>query len=385
MTPAQIIAAEVAARYGVAVCPSVVRVCPPRMFTTSTTVWDGKTNTLVYPDADQRKVQHKKAIWAGAVKAKALAVAPAILDRRATVLRLHSDGMNNPAIAVQTGVTAQTIAKDVKAFGLIPHACLRPKTGEDIKLATLTRMRGEGATVDQIAAVLRLKADTVKRMASKAGLPFARTVWRDPKTGQNHAAVLRLKAEGKTPAEISSIIGINPESVRRVAKRAGDPFPRVTAPQMIAAAKIKRVEGQRAQRAARHAVIAQHLAKGCAPRDLAILTGMHGDTIRADLKAMGLVLRRKAQTPPKVARVKAPRVAKPKYQRIDGPGKKQKAKAARQAKVADLHSRGFGFLAICAETKAGKSTIHRDLTELGMITDSRWKKPLLRDLERRAA
>lgn len=393
MVDAAAIAAEVADRYGVTVCPSVVRVCPPMTCSASTPIWDGRTRTLVYPDKVERKAAFKRAIWGGAVKVKASAVDANILDRREVVLRLHGDGLHNSAIAARAGVSPATIGKDVAMLGLRANpAPAVPRDASQIKMATLTAMRDAGDSLEVICAFLDLKPDTVRRMARQVGRPFAtRTAWQGQASG-NEARVLEMKAAGMACDAIAADLRMQPNSVRRIARRAGAPFATVANTQSGTAARV--------------AEVLRRQADGQTGKDIAQAMGLVFTSVyRIASRAGSPFARVAAAEVPKAVKVsKPPREVKPKasrksrakavtvkpapkvkYQRIDGPGQKQIKKEARQAKVKDLKLRGFGFLEICAILDAGKSTVHRDLTELGMITDSRWKKPLLRDLERRAA
>ena len=393
MVDAAAIAAEVALRYGVAVCPSVVQVCPPMICAAVTPVWDARTRTLVYPDHGARKVAFKKAIWGGATRGQTAAVTPAILDRRENVLRLHGEGLHNADIAAETGVTIPTIVKDIAALGLRANpapAVLRNAT--QIKMATLFTMRDAGDSLDAICAFLGLKPDTVRRMARQVGRPFAaRTAWQ----GQAQATqrrVMDMKAVGMACDAIAADLRMQPNSVRRIALRAGAPF--------------AKTPNTKSGTAARRDEVLRRQAEGQDVRQISTEMGLLNKSVYRITRRAGSPFVRvvaaaplkaaKVPKPPRETRAKAPRPSrakegkvkaapKVKYQPIEGPGQKQIEKEARQAKVKDLKLRGFGFLQICAETQAGKSTIHRDLTDLGMINDSRWRKPLLRDLERRTA
>ena len=393
MVDAATIAADVAARYGVAVCPSVVQFCPPMTCTASTPVWNEKIRQLVYPDSTARKVQFKKAIWAGAVRAKGNAATPAILDRRDVVLRLHGEGLHNAAIAARTGVSPATIGKDVAMLGLRANAAPAvPRDASQIKLATLTAMRDAGDSLEVICAFLGLKPDTVRRMARQIGKPFStRTVWQG-QAAATQRRVMEMKVVGMACDAIAAELRMQPNSVRRIALRAGAPFAKVA--------------NTKAGTAARRDEVLRRQAEGQLVCDIAQAMGLVDKSVYRIASRAGSPFARvvaaaapklaKAPKPPRAAKVKAARpsrakavtiktVLKVRYQPIERPGQKQIKKEARQAKVKDLKLRGFGFLEICAILDVGKSTIHRDLTDLEMITNSRWKKPLLRDLETRAA
>lgn len=178
VTPAHIIAADVAARYGVAVCPSVVQLCPPMTCTASTPIWDEKIRQLVYPDHAARKVALKKAIWAGAARARASAVDPAIAVRRDDVRQWHGHGLSVRQIAERLGIGYDLCLKDHRICGLPPNAYVTSAmTQSAVRAARVRDLHAEGWTVKRIAALLGIGDDTVRDLAWKHyGLKFARKV-----------------------------------------------------------------------------------------------------------------------------------------------------------------------------------------------------------------
>ena len=178
VTPAAAIAAEVAARYGVAVCPSVVQLCPPRTFSATLPVWDGQK--LVYPDADARKLQHRKAIWAGAQRAgKKFGGSqpdPLVAARRADVARLHGEGKSLQAIADALSLTKATVQSDHQFCGLRANAFVTDAmTQAALRGAIVGRMHAEGASQAAVAAHLGVTLWTVRELAARYhGLKFTR-------------------------------------------------------------------------------------------------------------------------------------------------------------------------------------------------------------------
>lgn len=176
MVSAAMIAAEVALRYGVAVCPSVVQMCPPRTFGATLPVWDGRK--LVYPDEADRKALRRKAMWAGATSARRAARDPVVVARRAEVALLHQQGLSVRPIAEKMGVSYDTALKDHRICGLVPNAYVTAAmTQAAVRAERIAQLHGEGWTVEAIAKLLGIVGDTVRDLAWKQhGLKFARKV-----------------------------------------------------------------------------------------------------------------------------------------------------------------------------------------------------------------
>lgn len=108
MTPAEAIAAEVAAKYGVPVSPSVVKVLPPRTATPVDYVWNG--HQLVGREPPRAKM--KAQIHADASRKNSTEIANKVraqnLAKRVEAVRAFADqGMTAREIAAQfEGMTA---------------------------------------------------------------------------------------------------------------------------------------------------------------------------------------------------------------------------------------------------------------------------------------
>jgi len=375
MTPDQI-AADVAQRYGLTVSPAVVQMCPPRTFTTATPIWDGKINQLVYPDKEARSVAYRNAGWKSSRRARSLAATPEMLERRDNVRLLHDQGLHNEAIATRVGVSSNTVLKDLRVMGLKSHRA--PYAGKTdamaIKTATILRMKGEGKGPDEISAFLGIAVDNVRRAARKAGVSFPRAAYIDHAAITRAGVVLRLKSEGYSAAAIAAEIKCNVQSVQRIARANGDAFVVTARPKVprerpwLADAKAKKI-------AARREVVRQMVANGATRQDMEDATGVSADTIRDDLRHLGLTWLPPAKQP---ARTKAPAVKRaPKVKRAyvkTATSDQQIRKAARQKRVKELAAKGFGYLEIAVTLDVGKSTIHRDMGELGLITNSTWAR-----------
>ena len=213
MTPAAIIAAEVAARYGVAVCPSVVQVCPPRTFSATLPVWDGQK--LVYPDADARKLQHRKAIWAGARRAgKKFGGSqpdPLVAARRADVVRLHGDGKSVRAIAEALAISQATVHYDHHFCGLKANAFVTDAmTQAALRGAIVGRMHAEGASQAEVAAHLGVTFATVRDLAARYhGLKFTRRSAKSARAADSAKAgkpARVRKPDGPPPTQMGVIV-----------------------------------------------------------------------------------------------------------------------------------------------------------------------------------
>jgi hypothetical protein len=253
MTPAQIIAAEVAARYGIAVCPSVVQVCPPMTCTATTPIWNEKIRQLVYPDNLARKVLHKKAIWAGAVRARAAAINPVIAARRDSVLTLHGEGQSVPAIMAALQIKYHIVMQDFGKLGLKPNAYATDMmTQAKVRADRIKQLHGAGWDVKCIAVLMGISEDTVRDLAFKHhGLRFARKaaqprvkVVKPPKVlavkqaraakpviesvseslvlaRQRAIRAVELINQGLTQRAVAKLLGVTPRQVRRDCRNAG--------------------------------------------------------------------------------------------------------------------------------------------------------------------
>ena len=161
MTPAEI-AAEVAVRYGVSVCPSVVQLCPPCTFTTTTPLWNGQD--LVYSDAEERKVARKKARWAHVVASNK--ASPATRARRAEVIRLHGEGLSIRQISERLECSYSTAKIDHTACGLTPNAyATSAMTQSKVQADRIKVLHALGWSGPRIAEMLGVVKSTVYDLA----------------------------------------------------------------------------------------------------------------------------------------------------------------------------------------------------------------------------
>lgn len=302
MTPAEIIAAEVASRYGVTVCASVVQHCPPQTFSASTPIWCGKTRTLVYPDAAAQRDAYKRAMWAGAKRARASAVTPAIIERRAAVARLHSDGLHNAAIMAALGATYSTVRKDLAAQNLQPNAATYNSTMMDRAMALAIQCKvhfDQGKTATQIAAILKIKDDRVRSLLMvKYSLRFARRV-KQPKrptstrreisnTQARHNTLAGFMADGTDPVTWAVLCGVRPDCIRKDLRKMGAPrsvILRVKIPSRVAQNAYQERE---IQIVARQALVRAMTAQGIGPRAIGDALGCTSRTVAKDKLDMGL-------------------------------------------------------------------------------------------------
>lgn len=301
VTPAQIIAADVALRYGVPVCPSVVQLCPPCTFATTTPVWDGKD--LVYPDAEARRAQQKKAMWAGAVKA--CRDHPEVTARREAVRGLHATGASVRAIMAALQVKYHIVIKDLRDLSLSPNDYVTDAmTQARVRAERIQQLHGEGWAVADIAAHLGVVPDTVRDLAWKHhGIRFARKAAKLRVKAEHRCAVsmprisasaarqevLRgLMAAGGPVANWAAHCGVSPHTIRGDMSRMGLPWG--TARGMVTR-KGTHADHQTQRRAARDARRAEVLRlhhQGLMPNAIAQRLGCTSRTVAVDKLALGL-------------------------------------------------------------------------------------------------
>lgn len=298
MDAAARIAAEVALRYGVAVCPSRVQICPARTFATTTPIWDGRD--LVYPDHVARKEQHKKAMWAGAALARASAVDPGITTRRGGVLRLHGAGLCVRQIAEALDISYSTASADHRACQLVPNAFVTSaRTQSALRAARIRDLHGERWTVKRIAALMGIAEDTVRELAFKHhGLRFARKA---AKRREKKAPVVRvsaadarqvvlrgLLAAGVPVADWAAHCGVSVHTILGDISRMGLPWGSArglrSAQGDFADYQAVRV----AEQAARRGEVLRLTRAGLMPTEIAARLGCTTRTVAVDKRALGL-------------------------------------------------------------------------------------------------
>ena len=301
------IAAEVAARYGVAVCPSIVKICPPRTFATTTPIWDGKD--LIYPDHAARKDQHKKAMWAGAAQARASAVDPVIAARRDSVRRLHADGLPVRQIAEALAISYSISLADHRAARLAPNAFVTAAlTQSAVRAARVAQLHGEGWRPARIAALLGLTEKHVRRLAfAHHGLTFARAVVKlaPPKAALPRVpaaiarqAVLRgFWAEGVPMADWAARCGVSVHTIRGDVAKMGLPWGSARGLRVNFGTCDSYNQMRLAEQAARRVEVLRLTRAGLMPSAIAKQLGCTPRTVAVDKRALGLMPARGALVP----------------------------------------------------------------------------------------
>lgn len=304
MADAQTIAAEVALRYGVAVCPSRVQICTPRTFATTTPIWNGKE--LIYPDHAARKDQHKKAMWAGAAQARASAVDPVIAVRRDGVRRLHKDGLSVRQIAEALAISYSMSLADHRAARLAPNAF--------VTAARVAQLHGEGWMPARIAALLGLTEKHVRKLAfAHHGLKFARAAVKTapPKTALPRvpAAIARLAvlrgfwAEGVPMADWAARCGVSVRTIRGDVAKMGLPWGSARGLRVTFGTCDSYNQMRLAEQAARRVEVLRLHRLGLMPSAIAKQLGCTARTVAVDKRALGLTPARGALVPDAVPSV----------------------------------------------------------------------------------
>lgn len=364
MTREQQIAAEVAARYGVTVRPSAVQVLPTGASAWAAPVWDGQM--LRYPDADKRKKAMQAAHYRRARVGQAMREAQdrprltAMQERRAAVRILHGEGLWQSEIARRLAVNYTTIAADHQALGLVPVKA--PKEAFNSRrayevppeiLARNARIRelaGLGWTAERIGRDVGFSRHVVQAVARKLGIVIARPAptpkpvkvkARPPScaTGRR-AEVKRLIDAGHYTAEIARILKISP--------RVAQWDVRVLGGCMASGSRGPRRTGARDAR--RDLVLALH-RQGLGETEIAAQVGVHHDTVRLDLRALGVAGMSVEES--RVMAVEAIRAGR----------------ARREAEMVRLSGQGLLLGDIVQQTGVSESTVRRVLVRHGLMPD----------------
>ena len=298
MTPAEI-AADVSARYGVSVSPSVVQICPPCTFTEATPVWDGRA--LVYHDADERKASYKRAMWAGAAKTQGRTVD--MLARRVEVLRLHGEGMATQAMADALGVHSTTLWADLGALGLSSNRAVFITSAmkqSDLRAERIKQLHGEGWTAKRIAELMGIADDTVRellwqkhrirfvRKTAQPRLPPPSTRREISKGDERRARLQAFMADGTDPATWAALCGVHPDCIRVDLRKMG------VARTIIKRVKIphRNTDVRREDRSARvierREKVREMTMQGMWPLAISRVLGCSNKTVQKDKLEMGL-------------------------------------------------------------------------------------------------
>lgn len=311
------VAADIAARYGCAVSPELVRIAP-RGATGQLRVAhvDGKL-VLVTPDGhlydrDERMRQSRRA--AKRDMDRRFGVKPETAARRREIQALHDQGLTpTEMVALGRGWTDNVVRDDHRALGLVPINRIA-RTHEQI-----LAMAREGGSARGVAAALNISPDTVRSVCRSAGVklapgPVANKGGRPKKAPaapseavpacpagsirmtERNAEILRLAREGRSSTEILAAIGggVKYEAVRRVLQRAvraglltQDELARVRAAGLARALQMK-AEQAAATMAARGEVLRLYVEEGLKVADVAQRAGLTVDQVRHTLCRAGV-------------------------------------------------------------------------------------------------
>ncbi len=163
------VAADVAARYGVAVTPDAVRIVPRGVSADPEMRWVG--NALRYVDDSGTpigsQIVRTRAQSAGrAAMRRTGAIDPVVAARRAEVARMHAMGMTDRQMCNALGVGIHLIAADRKNLRLLPNAVgsIADQIAQDASetRARVMDMRHRGFSPAQIARALGVTAISLK-------------------------------------------------------------------------------------------------------------------------------------------------------------------------------------------------------------------------------
>lgn len=276
------VAAEVAARYGVAVCPSVVSVVPPGGTAFVYPVWDGRH--LVVPEAHAANWR-KASRAAYVVHKRAVARTESAAQlRRAQVAEWVGAGLTDPEIAERLGVARACVQQDRALLKLpgnpAPHAhVVAAQTRMDIAV----QLVAQGVDLVQIAATVGMKMDGLRRAMKARGLAV-------PPKRRAPLVIAGSKAErvrdrlraGLSVAEMVAEFGMPWHRVRELARSVG-----ISVADRPAVAPSETRAARQAV-AARRARIAAGLAQGRDVLDLFKAERSANRAFHSDCMALGL-------------------------------------------------------------------------------------------------
>lgn len=243
------VAAEVAARYAVAVSAAAVQVVPLGVSGLAQLVWDG--SQLVYQEFKGAKLGVAFKTM-GNAKARSTRrgglVDPAVAARRERLIELHRAQMTDAQIASAMGCSVHTVRLDRRFLMIRANLppVLGPRTVTQIRMARLADLSAAGASRAEMMADMGISRDVLKTVAKLAGVDLPRII-----------------------------------AAPRVQK------PRAPRPRKE---KIKVVSDRVAQRAARCEQVSALVAQGQTRRQICAALAISDDTLRRDLEALGLPL-----------------------------------------------------------------------------------------------
>jgi hypothetical protein len=180
MTPAEQIAAEVAARYGVQVDPSIVKVLPYRVSVDVDFFWCEKRQALISKEGlseTLRRTIHMQTQAAKSVRAKNLAAcrqrqAEKAVARANVIRKWVGDGVTLAALAEHMGVAVSTAEKYARehSFPMIRERRI-PTKGELIaRRAKVAELRKQGLSISKICLALNAGSKAIRRDLEALGM-----------------------------------------------------------------------------------------------------------------------------------------------------------------------------------------------------------------------
>ncbi|WP_241539676.1 helix-turn-helix domain-containing protein [Streptomyces sp. M41(2017)] len=136
---------------------------------------------------------------------------------------LLEEGLNNRAIARQTGCSLRKVAQARKDAGIPPAPRSswerRPHPKQDDIRALLT----EGHTDTAVREATGADVSTIARMRREGGFGPATITRNGTRPHPQHAAILRLLEQRKSTAAVARELGVDRAAVRRIRREAGLP------------------------------------------------------------------------------------------------------------------------------------------------------------------
>lgn len=219
------VAADVAARYGVAVNPQVVQRVPAGMSSAPQVIWDGKQ--LVY-----EHLTGSGNAWRGRSivvpeRRKGLAD-PVVHARRKQVAEAHGRGLSDMAIAAELQIDIRHVRADRKVMRLKAHVVAQrgPSTQTEIRVRLVRQMCAEGKSRAEMCAFLGINADALRNLARSGYVTLP-----DRVAGQRPASLARVSRlremveAGASRAEILAEMGVSLDTLRHLARQAGVALP----------------------------------------------------------------------------------------------------------------------------------------------------------------
>jgi hypothetical protein len=399
---AERIAAEVAARYGVAVRPGAVAQVPRGASGRPLPVWDGLR--LIYPGWDKKVVDKTKRAEA-ARKMRLQRVDDAVLARREKVRALHAEGATVAEMVEGLQVTDFTVRNDLAVLHLVPNRARAKDPAEGVRALI---SRGFTRRAD-IAAELGWTEKWLLRVAAKAGiaLPEAPRVPK-PRQVSRQIEAMKLARQGRAEVRRETVARLQAEGADLAAIMAATGSPKSTVRRdlkILGLALIRPVAGSRETgptredlAIARQAQVAEMVAEGLTRAAMRARLKVTADTLRRDLKVLGLTVAPPVRSGSKAALLAALRVpgrsrddlcavlgwsrsdlsrratkagvklppARPEGYVPPAMAERMATKAERMERTRVLHAQGAVYAQIAAALDISEGCVHGYLNELGL-------------------